>query len=238
MPIDPDQIQAWNQKLETLPAHDRIRWAINTFSDKLVATSSFGLQAAICLHLLTQNAPGIPIIFVDTGYLFRETYQYVETLQQLLRFNLHSYHAKTTTARQEALYGKLWERGLKGLEQYLEMNKLEPMRRALSELGSVAWISGIRRTQASTREDRSIIEQQGGFIKIHPLIDWSDKQVEAYFESHNLPRHPLSQDGYVSLGDWHSTTKLGAGQPAEATRFRGLKRECGLHDNAKWKANQ
>jgi len=235
---DADQIELWNIKLGPLTAPDRVAWARNQFGERLIATSSFGLQAAVMLHLIAEQAPQTPVVFVDTGYLFRETYQYLETLQKRLNLNIYSYQARMTTARQEAIYGKRWEGDLDALEDYLEMNKLEPMRRAIADLQAGAWISGIRRSQASTRENRALVEEQAGILKIYPLVDWTDDQVEAYFLEHELPRHPLAEDGYASLGDWHSTTKLGRNQSPEETRFGGLKRECGLHDNTRWKPNR
>lgn len=190
------------------------------------------------LHLVAQNLPQIPIILIDTGYLFAETYRYTRQLTELLNLNVNCYTPTITPAQQEALYGRLWEQGADELEQYLENNKLEPMRRALETLKPQIWISGLRRNQSDSRSERQVLERQGELLKLYPIIDWSDEQVNAYIDEHHLPRHPLEADGYVSTGDWHSTTKLGSGMRPQDTRFGGLRRECGLHDNGKWKANK
>jgi len=204
----------------------------------MIATSSFGIQSAVTLHLISQVAPQIPIIFIDTGYLFAETYRYARLLTERLQLNLHCYTPIITPAQQEALYGRLWEHSTDGLEQYLENNKLEPMRRALDTLKPHVWISGVRRSQSDTRTMRPILERQAERLKLFPIIDWSDEQVNAYPDQHHLPRHPLEADGYLSTGDWHSTTKLGSNMKPQDTRFEGLQRECGLHDNSKWKESQ
>ncbi|MDV7402999.1 phosphoadenosine phosphosulfate reductase family protein, partial [Arthrospira platensis SPKY1] len=104
---------------------------------------------------MTEEIPGIPVVFIDTGYLFPETYQFAEQLQERLNLNLKVYQPAMTAARQEALYGKLWEQGREGLEKYGRMNKAEPMNRAVKELGAVAWLTGLRRSQSKSRADLS-----------------------------------------------------------------------------------
>ena len=140
--------------------------------------------------------------------------------------------AQQSAAQQEALYGKLWEQGLDGLKRYNELNKVEPMNRAITQLGAQAWISGLRRVQSNSRKKRPAIEKQNKIVKLYPIIDWSDKAIYDYLTQHDLPYHPLWDQGYVSVGDWHSTSKLSAGMHAEDTRFGGIKRECGLHESS------
>ncbi|WP_269526567.1 phosphoadenylyl-sulfate reductase [Coraliomargarita parva] len=217
-------------EIETASAVDRVRWACETYGDSLVLSTSFGVQSAVMLHLVTSLIPDVPVIFIDTGYLFPETYRFAEELTERLNLNLRTYHPLKSAAHQEAVFGKLWEEGLEGLERYNRMNKVEPMNRAIKELGASAWLSGLRRNQASSREGRSVVEQQNKTTKIYPIIDWSDRDIYRYLSENNLPYHPLWDQGYVSVGDWHSTSKLGEGMTAEQTRFNGLKRECGLHE--------
>ncbi len=216
--------------LETDSAVGRISWAQEHFGNKLVLTTSFGIQSAVMLHLVTSRIPEIPVVFVDTGYLFPETYCFAEKLTDQLKLNLKTYHPVKSTAHQEAIYGKLWEKGLKGLERYNRINKIEPMNRAVIELGAIAWLSGLRRMQSSSRSRRQIIEKQNKTWKIYPILDWNDQDIYNYLTKNNLPYHPLWEKGYVSVGDWHSTSKLSQGMNAEDTRFGGLKRECGLHE--------
>ena len=216
--------------LEIASATERVRWAHETYGDQLVLTTSFGVQSAVMLHLVTMQIPKIPVIFVDTGYLFPSTYTFAASLTERLKLNLKTYTPLQTAAQQEALHGKLWEQGIDGIQRYNRINKVEPMNRAVQGLGAIAWLSGLRRSQSSSRGERSVIEAQNKVTKIYPIIDWSDRDIYQYLTENSLPYHPLWDQGYVSVGDWHSTKKLGEGMTQEDTRFGGLKRECGLHE--------
>jgi len=219
-------------ELEKASAEERVSWAAEEFGDQLIMTTSFGTHSAIMLHLVTQVVPDIPIVFVDTGYLFPETYRFASELTEKLNLNLKKYRAQSTAAEQEALHGRLWEQDLDSLKRYNLINKVEPMNRAVEELGAKAWLSGLRRSQSSSRSDRSVVEGQNRMTKIYPIIDWDNRTAHQYLVKHSLPYHPLWDQGYVSLGDWHSTSKLEAGMSEEDTRFGGLKRECGLHESS------
>lgn len=218
--------------LETATAQERVKWAVDTFGDGLVLTTSFGIQSAVMLHLVTRIAPDIPVIFIDTGYLFPETYRFADELTKKLQLNLKTYVPAQTAAQQEALYGKQWEQGLDGLKRYNHLNKVEPMDRAVRELKATAWLAGLRRSQASTRGQLPVVQRQNKITKVHPIIDWDNRTVHRYLTEHGLNYHPLWEEGYVSVGDWHSTSKLEIGMTEEQTRFNGLKRECGLHENS------
>jgi phosphoadenosine phosphosulfate reductase len=219
-------------QIEAAPAEERIRLAYQHYGERLVLSTSFGVQSAVMLHMVTQIVPQIPILFIDTGYLFPETYRFAAELGQRLSLNLKTFRSQQSAAQQEALYGKLWEQGLDGLKRYNELNKVEPMNRAITQLGAQAWISGLRRVQSNSRKKRPAIEKQNKIVKLYPIIDWSDKAIYDYLTHHDLPYHPLWDQGYVSVGDWHSSSKLSAGMHAEDTRFGGLKRECGLHESS------
>src|SRR5581483_3991434 len=192
-------------------------------------SSSFGAQAAAILHLVTRARRDIPVILVDTGYLFPETYRYADTLTQDLGLNLKVYRPALGIAWMEARFGRLWEQGLEGLERYNRLRKVEPMQRALSELGARTWIAGIRRSQSESRRRIDFLELRDERWKFHPVADWSNRDVWNYLQRHNLPSHPLWERGYVSIGDIHTTRPWEPGMREEDTRFFGLKRECGLH---------
>lgn len=232
MGIEVTDILSVNTDLEQANAQERVSWALEQFGSGLVLSSSFGIQSAVMLHLVTQVVREIPVILIDTGYLFPETYRFVEELRERLNLNLHKFHSSKSAAEQEALYGKLWEQDLVGLEKYNFLNKVEPMNRAISETGATAWLAGLRRNQSSTRENLRVVQKQNKIFKIHPIIDWTDRDIFQYLEKHKLPYHPLWEEGYVSIGDWHTTAKLGPGMSAEETRFNGTKRECGLHEQS------
>jgi phosphoadenosine phosphosulfate reductase len=220
-----------NRELAAAPAEQRVAWVLKHFPGRVVLTSSFGAQSAVCLHMVTRQQPDIPVVLVDTGYLFPETYQFIDELSERLSLNLQIYRAELSAAWQEARYGKLWEQGLEGIERYNGLNKVEPMQRALRELEVAAWISGLRRQQAKSRQHLDVLLWRNGRCKVHPLIDWTDRDVYRYLSQHNLPYHPLWHQGYVSIGDTHTTRRLLDGMSEEETRFFGLKRECGLHEH-------
>lgn len=225
-------LPALNTELAAMTAVQRVEWAAEQFPSHIAQSSSFGAQAAVSLHLATSVQADIPVILVDTGYLFPETYNFIDELTDKLSLNLKIYRQdELSPAWQEARYGKLWEHGVKGLEQYNEMNKVQPMQRALDELQADVWIAGLRRSQSESRQNLPVITTSKGRLKLHPIIDWTDRDVYDYLKKHDLPYHPLWHEGYVSLGDWHTSRKLTDGMSAEETRFFGLKRECGLHED-------
>jgi phosphoadenosine phosphosulfate reductase len=219
-----------NRWLARLPAEERIAWALDNLSGTHALSSSFGAQSAVSLHLATRQRVDLPVILIDTGYLFPETYAFVDRLSERLALNLKVYRPQLGSAWMEARFGKLWEQGAEGLQRYNRLRKIEPMQRALRELGVRTWIAGLRRSQASTRTGIDFLELQDGRWKLHPIADWSDRDVWQYLQRHDLPYHPLWHEGYVSIGDVHSTQRWQPGMREEDTRFFGLKRECGLHE--------
>jgi phosphoadenosine phosphosulfate reductase len=225
--VDPT---AAERNLSKASAQERLAWALDVFGSSLVLSTSFGAQSAVMLHMATRLAPRIPVVFVDTGYLFPETYRFADELTKLLGLNLKVYRAVESPAWIEARHGRLWEQGAEGLAAYNRMVKVEPMQRALSELGARAWVAGLRRAQSSTRRRLPVVGSQDGRTKVLPIVDWTDRHVHAYMKEHGLSYHPLWEKGYVSIGDVHTTRPLAADMTPEDTRFFGIKRECGLHE--------
>lgn len=217
--------------LEKVAAEDRVRWALENLPGSFFLSSSFGVQSAVMLHLVTRIRPELPVLLVDTGYLFQETYQFVDKLVTQLDLNLHVVLPNWTAARFETKYGQLWKQGgVEGIDQYNQMMKVEPFERALAELDVGTWFAGLRREQSCSRKDRPVLEQRpDGRFKVYPLIDWSSRDIHRYLVKHDLPYHPLWEKGYVSVGDWHTSHPLTSDMSVEETRFFGLKRECGLH---------
>ena len=229
-PADKELLQQLNLQLEQKTAEQRVEWALENLPNQFVLSSSFGIQAAVMLHLVTRQMPDIPVILTDTGYLFPETYQFIEQLTEQLKLNVKVYQAPISAAWQEAKFGKLWEQGLDGIQQYNQLNKVEPMQRALDELNAQTWFAGLRRSQSDMRGKLSVLQRLEKQFKFYPIIDWSNKDVHYYLKQHNLPYHPLWEQGYVSVGDWHTTRALSEGMDEKDTRFFGMKRECGLHE--------
>ena len=160
-----------NAELERLTALERVSWALDNLEGTHVVSSSFGIQAALMLHLVTQAKPDIPVILTDTGYLFPETYRFIDELSKKLTLNLQVFRAQQSPNWQEAQYGKLWEQGIEGIEKYNKLNKVEPMRRALDELEAGTWFSGLRREQSQSRANLPILSIQNGVFKFLPVID-------------------------------------------------------------------
>lgn len=218
-----------NRQFEDLTAVERAQWALKNLPGTHILSSSFGIQAAVCLHLLSQLKADIPVVLVDTGYLFPETYQFIDQLQDRLQLNLKVYRAPVSPAWQEARYGKLWQQGEEGIQRYNRINKVKPMERALGELQVGTWFAGLRREQAKSRDKIQFVEQKQERYKVHPIADWSNRDVWNYLKQYDLPYHPLWEKGYASVGDVHTTRPLEDGMSEEETRFFGLQRECGLH---------
>ena len=227
---EPDALQRINRAFESLSAARRVERAVELLPGDHVLTSSFGAQAAVMLHLVNEVIPGIPVVLIDTGYLFSETYRFIDHLTDRLKLNLKVFRSDASPAWQESRFGRLWDQGIDGIEQYNRMNKQEPLDRALRELGAETWFAGLRRVQAATRARISPIELKRSRYKVHPIFDWTDRDVGRYLTKHALPYHPLWDKGYLSIGDWHTTRSLAEVDSLEELRFFGLKRECGLHE--------
>ncbi|KAJ8613801.1 hypothetical protein CTAYLR_004904 [Chrysophaeum taylorii] len=219
-----------------VPPEQCIRWAAEAFGEGLVMSTSFGMQSAVLLHMATRLLPNIPVIWIDTGYLHRETYLFAQHLAKRLDLQLRVYQSDMSPARMEALHGKLWQRDDDVSHRvYGAVRKVAPMNRALQELGARAMLSGIRKSQTDHRStlDRLTYHPNGHF-RVHPLLHWTKSDVDDYIAAHKLPYHPLKRKGYVSVGDAHSTKPLDTTTPVDdradrATRFGGKRQECGLH---------
>ncbi|MEQ9357645.1 phosphoadenylyl-sulfate reductase [Coleofasciculus chthonoplastes] len=224
-------LEGVNRQLVDADATSMVKWAGETFGDGLVMSTSFGIQSALMLHLVTRIVPDIPVIWVDTGYLPPKTYRFAEQLTEQLNLNLHIYQSPITPARMEAIYGRLWTKDdPEALNQYDYMRKVEPMQRALRDLKATAWLAGLRAQQTHHRQTLRPIDIQSGIYKVLPILHWNSQDVHEYITKHNLPYHPLRELGYATVGDWHSSRPVTTEDQHERdTRFRGIKQECGLH---------
>lgn len=194
---------------------------------EVAVVSSFGTESAVLLHLVSAADPYIPVTFVDTLKMFPETLEYRETL--ITKLGL-----KTTRIVQpdvEVLAQKD-ENGLRWSfdpDGCCDIRKVEPLARAKENLNS--WISGRKAFQSSTRQNLPRFEVEDGRLKINPLGDWIKEDLEAWFEEHDLPRHPLEAQGYLSVGCAPCTSKVLPGEDPRAGRWRGWdKTECGIHE--------
>jgi phosphoadenosine phosphosulfate reductase len=219
-----------NQQLAPLSAQQRIAFALEKFPSEFVSSSSFGAQSAAFLHLLQSMQANIPVVLVDTLFLFEQTHQFANLLQERLKLNLIRVTPEGSERWSESAVQNLEVLGLDAINRYNQAHKVRPMQKALVDLNCGTWLVGLRRLSAQTRASLPFVSLQNGLIKVHPIADWNDRDVGRYLSQHNLPYHPLWEQGYVSIGDRFLTQALSSGMDADQTRFFGLKRECGLHE--------
>ena len=228
--LDGSLSESMEQRFAGLDPFQLIRWAEGQFGDQLAMSTSFGIQSAVTLHLVTSIRPEIPVIWIDTGYLPDETYAYAFRLTRRLGLNLKIYQAAMTPAQMEAKFGKLWESdNVEDLNRYDRIRKVEPMQRALDELEVQGWISGLRAEQTEFRKRLPPIKHTSSRYRIYPILDWTSRDTYHYMEENGLPQHPLFYEGYTTVGDKHSSRPPAAHEDDRDTRFRGLKQECGIH---------
>ncbi|MWV27407.1 phosphoadenylyl-sulfate reductase [Aurantiacibacter rhizosphaerae] len=193
---------------------------------RIGVVSSFGTEAIVLLHLVAQANRDVPVIFVDTMKMFDETLAYREQVIDLLGFTNASVvqpDPRVLEAKDET--GMRWSYDPDGC---CEIRKVEPMRRAKQSLDS--WISGRKAFQSQTRQNLPRFEVEDGRMKVNPLGDWTKADLDAYFEEHDLPRHPLEALGYPSVGCSPCTSTVMPGEDPRAGRWRGWdKTECGIH---------
>jgi phosphoadenosine phosphosulfate reductase len=240
--LEADQARL-NAELEARSPEDVVAWAGAAFGESVILSSSFGAESALMLHLVTRVLPKVRVVFLDTGYLFPDTYRFAEQLRERFDLDLRVYAPAISTARQEALWGQLWNGGQEELERYQLINKVEPMQRALRELGARAWLAGLRREQTKFRAGLKPLELQDGVFKVHPILNFTREDVRQYMAKHELPYHPLHALGYRSIGDVHSTRATREGENERDGRNLGVHSECGIHlprtpeENASLKAS-
>ena len=225
-------IEETSKDLEKLSAQDQLQWGYEKFQEGFVLTTSFGIQSAVLLHMTValKSKNKSKVIWIDTGYLPKETYNYAEQLTKLFGLNLVVAQSQITSARMEALYGRLWETGeKKDLEKYHQIRKVEPLEKALSNLNVHCWASGVRKGQTKNRQSMSSIDYIRNRLTLRPLLNWTKKDIFYYMEKNHLPQHPLFEKGYSTVGDWHSSEAENSNSKGRSTRFGGLSEECGIH---------
>ncbi|KAI0020619.1 phosphoadenosine phosphosulfate reductase [Xylariomycetidae sp. FL0641] len=228
-----------NEQLERMTPLERLRFCMVLFPS-LYQTTAFGLTGLVTIDMLSQIRTESPelapvdTIFLDTLYHFEETYALVDAVRaRYPNIRLHVYRPQDaeTAAQFEERYGaKLYETQA---ELYDWVAKVEPQQRAYAELGVAAVFTGRRRSQGGERDKIGVVEvdDERGVVKINPLVDWSFAQVRAYIDARRVPYNALLDRGYKSVGDWHSTSPVAAGEDERAGRWKGqTKTECGIHN--------
>lgn len=210
-----------------LPAEALLRETVKgAFPGRIALVSSFGAESAVLLHMVAAVDPATPVIFLDSGRLFGETHRYCAALTERLGLgDLRIVGPEPEALAREDPDQLLFSRAP---DRCCALRKVEPLRRALA--GFEAWITGRKAYQGGQRSALPRFEAEGGRIKLNPLADWSKADIEAYFERHDLPRHPLEAEGYLSIGCLPCTARVAPGADPRSGRWRGLaKTECGIH---------
>src|SRR5690606_36941959 len=173
-------LERCNRLFSELNPLARVEWALEHLPSNHVLTSSFDAQAAVSLHLVTRVKPDIPVILIDTGYLFPETYRFIDELTDRLQLNLRVYRAELSPAWQEARYGQRRYQFLKGLNAYNEETKVEMMRREVCVLGANTWFAGLLRKPCSPCAAFTFLDWAGGRWNVLQIAEWTDREVHYY----------------------------------------------------------
>jgi len=213
-------------ELELAPAEVIIEWAVATFGDRFAITSSMG--DAVLAHLASTVAPGVDVVFLDTGYHFAETIGTRDAVEATLPVNLVNVTAEQTVAEQDATYGKdLFNRDP---DLCCALRKVKPLEQALA--GYDAWATGLRRDETHNRVIAPVIgwDVKKRKVKVSPLARWTGEEVERYIQDNNVLVNPLQYDGYPSIGCWPCTRRVAPGEDPRSGRWAGTgKTECGIH---------
>ncbi len=213
-------------ELADAPAEDVIRWATDTFGDRICVTSS--MADAVIIHLASAIKPGIDVVFLDTGYHFAETIGTRDAVDVVYPVNLISVTPSRTVAEQDAELGpRLYGRN-PDLCCYLR--KVEPLERTLKNYD--AWITGVRRDETNSRRDSKVVEwdDRREMVKVNPIVGWTGKQVDEFIADRGVLVNPLVYDGYPSIGCATCTMRVEPGADPRTGRWAGTgKTECGLH---------
>jgi phosphoadenosine phosphosulfate reductase len=206
-----------SSSLESAPASEIVAWAVDTFGDGLCLAAS--MADAVLIDVATRVHPTIEVVFLDTQYHFPETLATAKRVEKRYRLEL-----KVLTPDREP--DDLWKTDT---DACCDARKVQPMARHLATRS--AWMSGLRRAESDSRRDAAIVSHDSrGLVKINPLANWGDAQVDAYIAEHDVPVNPLLFDGYPSIGCWPCTRRVEVGEDARSGRWAGSsKTECGLN---------
>jgi len=227
-----EELAGLNEAFENATAADLIGWAVAEYGEYLAVSSSFGADSAVMLHLATRIKPDIKVITVDTGFLFAETIAFRDELARRLNLNLFIYRPVIDREAFVREHGRMWR---SSPDACCAFNKREPFDRAKRELGVRCWMTGIRREQSVTRKNVPIVQHDHmGLVKLCPIARWTTRDVHEYLQVHELPYHPLRDQGYLSIGcqpeEDYCTRRVRPGEDPRAGRWAGFdKTECGLH---------
>jgi len=222
------QIEAAGYVLEEATPEETLRWAFDEFQERVTIATGFGAEGVALIDMAVRINPNPDIFFLDTSFLFPETYELRRRLEDRYGIRIRAFQSEVTPEQQELKFGpKLWSTDP---DLCCRLRKLEPLKDALR--GKDAWVTAIRRDQTIERSSARVVEWdcQWQLTKINPLVRWSKQQVWEYIARNNVPYNPLHDRNYPSIGCTHCTQPVQLGELDRAGRWRGReKRECGLH---------
>ena len=220
-----------NARFGGAPAEAALAVALDRYEGRIALVSSFGAEAAVLLHMLSRIDASVPVLLLDTLLLFPETLAYQHDLSALL--GLTDVRRITPDERPDP------DRTLHDRDSSAccALRKIAPLQEALTEFDAV--VTGRKRFQTGQRAAMTRFEHDGRHLKVNPLADWSAAQIAAYFNTHDLPRHPLVAKGFASIGCAPCTSPVSAGEDPRAGRWRGeVRQECGIHFKADGKVER
>jgi phosphoadenosine phosphosulfate reductase len=232
--LSPAEVDALNTRFEKQTPQEILRWAADMFGDGLIMTSSFGADSMCSIHLATQVKPDIRIVVVNTGFLFPETLQFMEEMRARFGLNVQEYHSRNDPIVWLSVNGEPDPRVRNNVEACCAANKNEVFDRAMKEIAPAAWIRGVRGDQSAERSKMRPLQwnTRNNCWAVSPILRWTARDVFYYMKQHNLPHHPLWEQGYLSIGcnPATCTRAIQAGDDQRAGRWSGMeKTECGIH---------
>jgi phosphoadenosine phosphosulfate reductase len=213
-------------ELELAPAEKILEWSVETFGERFCITSS--MSDAVLAHLASQVAPGIDVVFLDTGYHFVETIGTRDAVAATLPVNVVTLSPTISVREQGAAYGK--DLFARNPDLCCALRKVQPLTDGLAEYD--AWATGLRREETRDRVIAPVVgwDEKKGKVKVSPLARWTQTDVDTYIADNDVLVNPLQYDGYPSIGCWPCTRRVTPGEDARSGRWAGTgKTECGIH---------
>jgi phosphoadenosine phosphosulfate reductase len=227
-PREIERIESLAAQLDDVAPEQTLRWAFDEFDRSVTIATGFGLEGVALIDMAVRINPRVDVFFLDTAFLFPETYDLRRRLEDRYHIEIRAYETDITPEQQERSFGaKLWSTDP---DLCCRLRKLEPLRDALR--GRRAWITAIRQGQTLERSHARVVEwdYQWQLVKINPLVRWTTQDVRAYIAANNVPFNPLHDLGYPSIGCTHCTRAIRKDEHERDGRWPGHeKRECGMH---------
>ncbi len=231
--VSPDEIRSLNEKFETTPLSEILRWAWERFGERAAIGTSFQGAGLVMIHHAVRAGIPLPVFTLDTQLLFPETIELKRQLENFFELKIEALLPDQTPEEQAAELGpELWKTHP---DTCCTLRKVVPLQRKLEKLA--VWITGLRRQQSDTRQKTRILElyhfdvlRDQYILKLNPMATWSREAVWAYIKEHNIPYNPLHDKGFRSIGCWPCTRATASGEGERAGRWTGFdKSECGIH---------